>query len=213
MKHPVRSTALAMAILLGCLGTGTSVLAQSDSTALVEEYRVVPMPPGFRGAHTELDGPVFADAQGRTIYKWPLNQQRSGQAGEVKGAINCHDEKATVTTGNMSPYPPGLILPDLDNRPTCTDLWQPVLAADDAEEVGEWTLLQRKDGTRQWAYEEQALYTSVRDRGPGDMIAGRTRRAEGLDSPAFRIPIQPPPQVPPGFAVKSTVNGRMLVTG
>src|SRR5690606_31045774 len=145
MQHPSLSRAMAMAALLGCLTGGAPVLAQNSDTALVEEYRKVPMPPGFRVENTELDGPVFADAEGRTIYKWPLNQQRSGQAGEVKGAINCYDEKATVTTGNMSPYPPGLLLPGLDNRPTCTDLWKPVLAADDAEEIGEWTILQRKD--------------------------------------------------------------------
>src|SRR5690606_26217371 len=37
-------------------------------------------------------------------------------------------------------------------------------------------------------------------------------RSQGLDAPAIRIPIQPPPQVPPGFEVKTTVLGRMLVT-
>jgi len=213
MKHRCLSGAVGIVVALGCLATGAPAWAQkSDAGQLAEEYRSVLMPPGFRIEKTELDGPVFADPEGRTIYKWPLIQQRSGQAGEVKGAINCYGEKATVTTGNMSPYPPGLLLPDLANRPACTDLWKPVPVADGAEEIGEWTILQRKDGLRQWAYQEQALYTSVRDRGPGDVISGGTRRSDGLDSPAFRMPIQPPPQIPPGFDIKTTVNGRLLVT-
>ena len=31
-----------------------------------------------------------------------------------------------MTAGLMSPYPPGIKLPELDSRPRCTDLWQPV---------------------------------------------------------------------------------------
>ena len=49
-----------------------------------------------------------------------------------------------------------------------------MLAADDAEEVGDWTIVQRRDGTRQWALDEQPLYTSVRDKMPGDVLGGDT---------------------------------------
>ena len=34
----------------------------------VEDYVHVPMPPHFRVEATELDGPVFADPSGRTLY-------------------------------------------------------------------------------------------------------------------------------------------------
>ncbi len=169
------------------------------------------MPPGFRVEYSELDGSVFADARGRTIYSWPSRLLRNGYAGEQKGIPACYDKVLTQTAGLMSPYPPGVLLPDLDKRPSCTALWPPVLAAEGAEAVGKWTIIDRKDGKKQWAYDEQPLYTSVRDHRPGDVFGGTSRRHEG-DSPVIRVPIAPPPLVPPGFAVKTTVNGRLLTT-
>jgi predicted lipoprotein with Yx(FWY)xxD motif len=169
------------------------------------------MPPGFRVEHSELDGPVFADAQGRTLYSWPSRNLRNGYAGEQKGIPRCYDKVLKETAGLMSPYPPGVLLPDLDKRPSCTQLWPPVLAPEGAETVGKWTVIDRKDGKKQWAYDEQPLYTSVRDRKPGDVLGGTSRRHEG-DSPVIRVPVAPPPLVPPGFAVKTTVNGRLLTT-
>ena len=169
------------------------------------------MPPGFQVVATELEGPVFADAEGRTLYIWPLHKQRNGYSGETPGNPACYDEVLTVTAGLMSPYPPGIQLPDLDTRPSCTDLWPPVLAGEDAEPIGKWSIVDRKDGGRQWAYDEQALYTSIRDRDSGDVLGG-TKRRYGGDSPANRVPIGPPSRIPPGFAVRTTTNGRLLTT-
>jgi predicted lipoprotein with Yx(FWY)xxD motif len=189
----------------------SAATAETDRSELVETYADVPMPQGFHVESTELEGPVFADASGRTLYIWPLHKQRNGYSGETPGNPGCFDEVLTVTAGLMSPYPPGIRLPDLDTRPSCTDLWPPVLAGDDDEPIGRWTIVDRKDGSRQWAYEEQALYTSVRDSEPGDVLGGTTRRYGG-DSPANRIPVGPPSKVPPGFAVATTANGRLLTT-
>jgi predicted lipoprotein with Yx(FWY)xxD motif len=109
----------------------------------------------------------------------------------------------------MSPYPPGLILPDLDSRLSCTEDWPPVFAAADAKPVGKWTLITRTDGRKQWAYEGHALYTSILDHHAGDVLGGDTFRGH---QPATRMPVQPPPDVPPGFAVSSTRVGRLLQT-
>jgi len=182
-----------------------------DTPGSVEEYVSVPMPPGFRVEATELEGPVFADISGRTLYTWPSHKLRNGYSGETQGNPACYDEVRTLTAGLMSPYPPGILLPELDSRPSCTDLWPPVLAADDAQEIGKWTVVDRKDGTRQWTYDEQPLYISVLDNEPGDVIGGTTRRYGG-DSPAIRVPVGPPPRIPPGFAVKTTTAGRLLTT-
>jgi predicted lipoprotein with Yx(FWY)xxD motif len=177
----------------------------------VEQYVDIPMPPGFHVESNELEGPVFADANGRTIYTWPSHRLRNGYSGETQGKPACYDEVLTVTAGLMSPYPPGILLPDLDSRPSCTDLWPPVYADENAEEIGKWTVVKRRDGTRQWAFDEQPLYTSVLDNEPGDVLGGTTRRFGG-DSPANRVPLTPPPRVPPGFAVKTTTVGRLLTT-
>ena len=176
-----------------------------------EAYRREPMPPGFQVLATELEGPVFADSRGHTLYKWPQHKLRNGYSGEAAGTPACYGEVLRVTAGLMSPYPAGIRLPDLASRPGCTDLWPPVLALEDAEPVGKWTLVARSDGRRQWAYDEQPLYTSARDRLAGDTFGG-TRRKQDNDAPAGRVPVGPAPLVPPGFAVATISMGRILTT-
>ena len=41
----------------------------------------------------------------------------------------------------------------------CEKTWQPLLAADDAQATGYWTLYDRADGKKQWAYYGYALYS------------------------------------------------------
>ncbi|HEY0340404.1 MAG TPA: hypothetical protein VGC34_06340, partial [Steroidobacteraceae bacterium] len=195
----------------GTVGAGTAAQSGAVSAHEVEAYQAVPMPPGFRVESTELDGPVFADPAGHTLYTWPQKAMRNGYSGEAKGIPACFAEVTRVTAGLMSPYPPGLELPELDTRPSCTDMYPPALAAPDATPIGKWTVIDRKDGKKQWAFDEQPLYTSRQDRQPGDVMAGTTR-AFGLDSPAYRVPAKPPSKVPAGFAVKSTSVGRLLTT-
>jgi predicted lipoprotein with Yx(FWY)xxD motif len=167
-----RSAALSLVVALA-FGAALAAVADAEN---VPTWSEVSMPPGFQVIVSELEGPVFADAEGRTLYEWPQHVLRNGYSGEAPGTPGCYDEPTTVTAGLMSPYPAGIPLPELDTRPACTDLWPPVLAEEGAEPVGEWTLLERRDGSRQWAYEEQPLYTSVRDRRPGDVFGGTRRR-------------------------------------
>ena len=209
LRMPGGRGVLAAVALVACAASAET--GDARRSTMVEAYVDRPMPPEFHVESTELDGPVFADASGRTLYTWPSHKLRNGYSGEMQGNPACYDEVRTVTAGLMSPYPPGVVLPELDKRPSCTDLWPPVVAAADAEPVGKWTTVERKDGTLQWTYDEQPLYTSVKDHGPGDVLGGTTRRFGG-DSPAKRIPAAPPPRIPPGFAVKTTTVGRLLTT-
>ena len=199
------------AALLGLAAVVPAAPAADRVAAPVESYVAVPMPPAFHVEHTELDGAVFANAHGKTLYMWPFKALRSGVTGEAKGSIACTDKVTQETAGLMSPYPRGLLLPDLTTRASCVQRWPPVLAADGAQPIGKWTMLTRKDGKKQWAFDDQALYTSDLDRQPGDVLGGSTRK-NFEDAPAVRVPVGPPPNVPPGFDVKSTAAGRLLVT-
>jgi predicted lipoprotein with Yx(FWY)xxD motif len=51
----------------------------------------------------------------------------------------------------------------------CAVAWPPFMAAADAAAEGEWTIVDRTDGTKMWAYEGKPLYTYVEDKKAGDM--------------------------------------------
>jgi predicted lipoprotein with Yx(FWY)xxD motif len=51
----------------------------------------------------------------------------------------------------------------------CAKNWPPYLAAADAKAEGEWTLVDRTDGNKQWAYEGKPVYLWVKDTKPGDV--------------------------------------------
>lgn len=180
-----------------------------------EEIPDVPMPPGFRIETTELEGPVFADPSGKTLYTWPLVSSRLTAHGDRRGApSDCNETVTTTTMGGLAPYPPGLILPDIDKRLSCAQAWPPVYAAADAKPVGAWSVIARQDGRGQWAYEGMPVYTSVLDREPGDTWGGTKRPyVSGQDTGAARIPLNPNPAIPPGFKILNTGLGRLVLTG
>lgn len=200
------STKLLLAAGLSILG-GTASVHAADQR-MKEDYAKVPMPAGVQVVVTELDGPVFADAQGKTLYIWPQRAMRVGYSGDAKGKTTCTDEITKKTAGMMSPWPPGLDLPEVESRLSCAAMWPPMVAPDDAKPIGKWTTITRPDGKKQWAYDERPVYTSIFDKAPGDLNGG-TGTAQA-NAPT-RDPVGPPPNVPPGFNVITTITGRMVV--
>jgi len=180
--------------------------------AAPEAYVEEPTPPGFKVMISPLDGPIYTTLEGKTLYTWPRAELRNGGTADMKGAASaCDDVKTTENAGLMSPYPAGLELPELDTRPTCAQAWPAVIAADDAQPVGKWTLIRRHDKRLQWAYDGLVLYTSSLDRQPGDTIGGSKIRHNGGDAPAARSPIGPRPDIPGQFIVEQNNNGRQLL--
>ncbi len=51
----------------------------------------------------------------------------------------------------------------------CAKAWPPFVAAADAKPEGKWTIVDRTDGTKMWAYGGKPLYTFVKDKKPGDV--------------------------------------------
>lgn len=51
----------------------------------------------------------------------------------------------------------------------CATNWPPLMAGADAKAAGDWTVITRDDGSKQWAYKGKPLYTWVKDTKPGDM--------------------------------------------
>lgn len=50
----------------------------------------------------------------------------------------------------------------------CAALWPPLTAAGDAKADGDYTIVTRDDGGKQWAYKGKPLYLWVKDTKPGD---------------------------------------------
>ena len=51
----------------------------------------------------------------------------------------------------------------------CATNWPPFTAAADAKTTGDWTVIVRDDGSKQWAYKDKPLYTWMDDQKPGDI--------------------------------------------
>lgn len=50
----------------------------------------------------------------------------------------------------------------------CARNWPPLMASSAATASGDWSIVTRDDGTKQWAYEGKPLYRWIKDQKPGD---------------------------------------------
>ena len=50
----------------------------------------------------------------------------------------------------------------------CAQNWPPLAVAANAKPMGNWTIVTRDDGSKQWAYKGKPLYTFAKDKKPGD---------------------------------------------
>jgi len=209
----LRSVSVLTIGVVAMFGSTAHSQSQKDAPALKEQYQITPLPTGIQVVHTDEDGPVFATAEGKTLYQWPFIQLRNGDAGDQKGKPTCTDSIYRENAGLMSPYPGGFTLPGAETRLSCLQLWPAVWAPEDAEPIGKWTPVKHPSGKMQWAYDGDPMYTSLLDRKSGD-VNGGTRRSSnrGSASGALRAPAGPPPLLPPGFIVIQVATGRLLAT-
>jgi predicted lipoprotein with Yx(FWY)xxD motif len=50
----------------------------------------------------------------------------------------------------------------------CASNWPPLIVADASKAKGDWSVVSRDDGLKQWAYKGKPLYVFVKDTKPGD---------------------------------------------
>jgi predicted lipoprotein with Yx(FWY)xxD motif len=51
----------------------------------------------------------------------------------------------------------------------CAGNWPPLMAGADDKASGDWSVIARDDGSKQWAYKGKPLYLWSKDQKPGDM--------------------------------------------
>jgi predicted lipoprotein with Yx(FWY)xxD motif len=123
-------------------------------------------------------------------------------------------------TGASGPYfgtAEGMTLYTFDSDPIgqsvcngeCAAAWPPLAASDGAATTGEWSVIARDDGTKQWAFRGKPLYSFVKDEKIGDKngvgVADLWRKAELNPGANLKFPI--------GTAIRDVFNagGQVLV--
>ena len=125
---------------------------------------------------------------------------------------NAGQELAYADSQGMSFY-----IFDRDNEPgksscsgDCAKAWPPALAPADAKALGDWSIVDRGDGGRQWAWKGKPLYTNAKDMKIGD-ASGKASAADGWHLAAFKPATGM--KLPTGVAVQEVgdANGQALV--
>lgn len=113
------------------------------------------MPPELAINVYPTRAPMMTTAKGLAVYtEAPYHLQYGGR--ETRGGYHySYGEATAVGTRGCSAE--------------CTKTWHPVLAPAGAVASAFWQVVERPDGSKQWAYKGSALYTYVGDTTPGDI--------------------------------------------
>ena len=65
----------------------------------------------------------------------------------------------------------------------CATNWPPFTTAADAKASGDWSIVTRDDGGKQWAYKSRPLYTWSKDSVPGDVTGDGINKVWHIAAP------------------------------
>ena len=83
-------------------------------------------------------------------------QSRDGLLADAKGMTLYVFDKDAAGSGKSACNGP------------CANNWPPLVAAEGDKASGDWSVIVRDDGRRQWAFKGKPVYTWVKDQKPGD---------------------------------------------
>jgi len=178
----------------GIHGTAQAAPKVPDTNGLVAQ---IPVPTGISYRLTD-SGPVFTDSNGKTLY------------------LSLSPRGCKFTKDPPDPSVPDLVKIYYEHPvPACAEQWAPVLAPANAKPVGPWTIVERPEGGKQWAYQGRPVHRSYKDILPGDVNG--TSRSDAIlgnsstqDSWAVAVPKM---NLPPYFnATLREGLGLMAVT-
>jgi predicted lipoprotein with Yx(FWY)xxD motif len=124
----------------------------ADKRFQVAEVMRYYMPPGVVVAKNHLYGGMLVTTEGKTLYARELGRDGVDYAARADRGDPSIGTKIGLSGCNAA----------------CEKEWPPLLASDDAKPSGYWTIYNRPDGKKQWAYFGYALYTLAKDQ-PGQM--------------------------------------------
>jgi predicted lipoprotein with Yx(FWY)xxD motif len=144
---------LTIALTAGLAMSGAaSILAASDGTA--------PNAP----AHMQwsYDGPILVTPDGMTLYTTGADAITPGKS----ACSNIPAKTYREEQAGMGPAP----LIGANIHKACAQKWPPYMADEHAQPVGDFAMIARPEGGRQWTYRGFPLYRSIRDHKPGDRL-------------------------------------------
>jgi predicted lipoprotein with Yx(FWY)xxD motif len=149
------------------------------------------------------DGPILVTPAGITLYSFGGDDTTPGksQCGSIprRGIPD--------PTGGFGTLP----LPRNDVQKSCIQKWPPYMADANAQASGEFGLLDRTEGGKQWTYLGHPLYTSVKDHKAGDRNAGWSIGQVGGGGRGWHLAMAPL-DFPPGFKLIRQEEGLTLAT-
>ena len=84
----------------------------------------------------------------------------------------------------------------------CATLWPPLMAATGASASGDWSIVTRDDGSKQWAYKGKPVYYWSKDQKAGDRTGDGVANARRLARPANSVT-----RVPCSFSYMNCARG------
>ena len=153
--------------------------------------------------HDTLPGDINGDEQLQTwaIAVKPLNTPPGfGVYKSPKGQLLVDQKRMTLYVSDA----------DTAKRVACTNecarTWKPVEAWGLAVPAfADWSLIDRADGTRQWAYKGKPLYRFANDFNPGE-LAGANEKGW------HPVVLQPPPAIPNWITLQESDGGELYAT-
>jgi predicted lipoprotein with Yx(FWY)xxD motif len=141
------------------LAAGVSIIAAAAVQAATE---------GTSQAQGSAVDAAFATPDGITLQ--PLGKAQGYDLGKQTAAFLAREQIAYADAKGMTLY---TYAKDQPGRSNCVDAcaaqWKPLPASAEAKPYGNWTIIARADGSRQWALKGEPVYTYVKDVDPGSV--------------------------------------------
>ena len=110
----------------------------------------------------------IATPEGITLQ--PLGQAQGYDLGKETASILLRDNIVYADARGMTLY---TYAKDPQNASACSGecaaSWRPLIVSAGAHSYGDWSIIKRPDGSRQWAHQGKPLYTYVEDLDPGSV--------------------------------------------
>ncbi len=186
---------------ISALSLGSLLMASSAFADVA--VRDEPRPAGITLQKTD-NGVVFADKNGLTVYTAAFDSRKDESI--------CTNEVKTIGDNGKGDL---FTFPNLDRRPTCLSQHPLVAVEPGSKPVGLWTIVDRPDGAKQWAYDGKPLYTSIKDTRPGETNNAYGDSQQGGNWRTVLAPVILPPEIRIGeigrFRVLTTSDTRLTL--